>query len=182
MPLYSPERFGTHRPRAGTLPRHIPPPQRSSLVCLVSMLPRTESTFKYDPLLETGEGREKERERNITVLLPLVHPQMGTWPITRECALTGNQTSDPLAHRLVLNPLSHTSQGWPQLFSIYKTIPQPSLTTGTFLECKSLFCTGLLNLGLSDVSSHDSGDTIFAMNTTKVMLFFFFTASHQETG
>ena len=30
---------------------------------------------------------------------------------TQACALTGNQTSDPLVDRLVLNPLSHTSQG-----------------------------------------------------------------------
>ena len=27
--------------------------------------------------LETGEGREKERERNISVWLPLMHPQWG---------------------------------------------------------------------------------------------------------
>ena len=35
----------------------------------------------------------------------------GTWPTTQACALTGNRTSDPLLHRLVLNSLSHTSQG-----------------------------------------------------------------------
>ena len=38
-------------------------------------------------------------------------PPTGTWPETQACALTGNQTSDPLVCRLVLNPLSHTSQG-----------------------------------------------------------------------
>ena len=27
-----------------------------------------------------GEGREKERERNINVWLPLVRPLLGTWP------------------------------------------------------------------------------------------------------
>ena len=27
-------------------------------------------------------------------------------------AQTGNRTEDPLVHRLTLNPLSHTSQGW----------------------------------------------------------------------
>ncbi|KAF6088460.1 hypothetical protein HJG60_008285 [Phyllostomus discolor] len=52
-------------------------------------------------------GREKERERNINVQLPLECPQLGNWPTTQACALTGNQTSDP-----VFNPLSHTSQGW----------------------------------------------------------------------
>ena len=43
--------------------------------------------------------------------LPLTRPQPGTWPATQACALTGNQTSDLSVHRLVLNPLSHTTQG-----------------------------------------------------------------------
>ena len=47
----------------------------------------------------------KERERNI------VRPHLGTWPATQACALTENQTRDPLVRRLALNPLSHTSQG-----------------------------------------------------------------------
>ena len=34
-------------------------------------------------------GREKEGERNINVLLPLVHLLLGTWPVTQACALTG---------------------------------------------------------------------------------------------
>ena len=34
--------------------------------------------------LDRGEGREKERERNINVWLPLTHPTTwGTWPTTR---------------------------------------------------------------------------------------------------
>ena len=61
--------------------------------------------------LERGEGKEKERERNVNVWLSLTFPLLGTWPTTQACALTGNQTGDPLVHRLVLNPLSHTSQG-----------------------------------------------------------------------
>ena len=32
-------------------------------------------------------------------------------PTTQACALTGNRTSDPAALRLMLNLLSHTSQG-----------------------------------------------------------------------
>ena len=36
------------------------------------------------------EGREKERERNINVWLPLMCPLLGTWPTTQACALTGN--------------------------------------------------------------------------------------------
>ena len=61
--------------------------------------------------LDRGDGREKERERNIKMWLPLACPQPGTWPATQACALTGNRTGDPLVHRPVLNPLSHTSQG-----------------------------------------------------------------------
>ena len=36
---------------------------------------------------ERGEGREKERERNMSVWLPLAHPSLGVGPA---CALTGN--------------------------------------------------------------------------------------------
>ena len=61
--------------------------------------------------LERGEGREKERKRNISVWLPLAHPQLGTWRATQACALTGDQTGDPSVSRSVLNPLSQPSQG-----------------------------------------------------------------------
>ena len=60
--------------------------------------------------LERGEGREKER--SINLWLTLARPPLGTWPAIQACALTGNQTSEPLVHRLALNPLSHTSQGY----------------------------------------------------------------------
>ena len=52
-------------------------------------------------------GREKERERNINVWLPLLHPQPGTWPATQACALTGNWTSDPLVRRPAGRPSIH---------------------------------------------------------------------------
>ena len=39
-----------------------------------------------------------------------------TWPTTQACAPTGNQTDNPLVHRLAPNPLSHTSQGQNYLF------------------------------------------------------------------
>ena len=61
--------------------------------------------------LERGEEREKERERNINIWLPLMRPLLATWPATQAYALTGNQTSDFLVLRLALNPLSHTNQG-----------------------------------------------------------------------
>ena len=47
------------------------------------------------------------------VCLPLTHPLLETWPATQACALTGNQTGNPLVHRPALSPLSHTSQGKP---------------------------------------------------------------------
>ena len=69
--------------------------------------------FKYFIylFLEIGEGREKERKRNINVWSSLTWPPLGTWPATQACALTENWTGDPLVHRTALNPLSHTSQG-----------------------------------------------------------------------
>ena len=44
--------------------------------------------------------------------LALTCPQLGTWPTTQACALTGNRTRNLLVHRLVLGPLGHTSQGY----------------------------------------------------------------------
>ena len=61
--------------------------------------------------LERGERREKKRERNISVWLPIESSQLGTFPSTQACAVTGNQTGNPLVCKLALNPLSHTSQG-----------------------------------------------------------------------
>ena len=68
-------------------------------------------SYFFKDFIFRGEGREKERERNIYVWLPLMRPLLGTWPTTQACALTENQTGDPLVSRLMLNPLSHTSQG-----------------------------------------------------------------------
>ena len=48
----------------------------------------------------------KERERNIDMWLFLACHHLGTPPATQACALTGNQTSNPLVHRPSLNPLS----------------------------------------------------------------------------
>ena len=56
---------------------------------------------------ERGEGREKERERNINAWLPLTHSPLGTQPTTQARALTGNRTVDCLVHRPAFNPLSH---------------------------------------------------------------------------
>ena len=76
-----------------------------------------------------GEGREKERERNLSCA-----PYLGTWPTTQACALTRNRTSDPLVCRLAPNLLSHTSQG--ALFfykGLYMHIISPLLKFYLFL-------------------------------------------------
>ena len=73
-------------------------------------------------ILDRGERRGKERERNISVWLLLMCPLLGTWPPTQACALTGNQTGSSLVHRPALNSLSHTSQGEAPLFRNLKLI------------------------------------------------------------
>ena len=65
-----------------------------------------------DFFLERRERREKEREKNINVWLSHARSILGTWPESQAHALTGNRTSNPLVCRLVLNPLSYTSQLW----------------------------------------------------------------------
>ena len=56
-------------------------------IALVTGKPMYNACFYV--FLERREGREKE-ERNINVWLPLARPQLGTWPATEACALTGN--------------------------------------------------------------------------------------------
>ena len=59
---------------------------------------------------EEREG-EREGEKHQCVVASPAPPPPGTWPAAQVCALTGNQTSDPLVLRPVVNPLSHSSQG-----------------------------------------------------------------------
>ena len=66
--------------------------------------------------LERGEGREKERERNINVweihwLVASCMPSTGDLIRNPDKALTWNWTSDLLVCKLALSPLGHTSQG-----------------------------------------------------------------------
>ena len=70
-------------------------PQKNIVIWI---LPYFLKDFIY-LFLERGEGRENERERNISVWLPLMWPPLGTWPTTQACALTGNWTSNPLVCR-----------------------------------------------------------------------------------
>ena len=76
--------------------------------------------FYYYLFLDRGEGREKEGEKH-QCGLPFVRPQLGAWPATQACALTGNRTYNPLVCRPVLNPLSHTSQGYSAILINIKT-------------------------------------------------------------
>ena len=65
-------------------------------------------------LLKRWEGREKEKERNINVWLPLIAPSWG--PGLQPRLNSGNA----LVHRLVLSPLSHSSQGQTAVFKRLK--------------------------------------------------------------
>ena len=56
--------------------------------------------------------RRKETCERYIDWLPILLPQLGTWPATQACALTGNQTSDLLILRPALTLLNHTSQGY----------------------------------------------------------------------
>ena len=55
--------------------------------------------------------RKRERGEKYHCVFDSCMPPTGICPATQTCALTGNRIHDPLVHRLVLNPLSHTSQG-----------------------------------------------------------------------
>ena len=105
--------------------------------------------------LERGEGREKEGERNINVWLPLMCPPPGNWPTTQACDLTGDQSRDPLALRLALNPLSHTSWGIYVLLKLFIFLGSFNLSLGfspsslnnmSFSTCSS-FSSSYLTLG-----------------------------------
>ena len=120
--------------------------------------------------LERGERREKGRERNINVWLPLAHPLPETWPATQAYALTGNQTSDPLVCRPALNSLSHISQGIPiafretekyQLVASYLhpdqgSNPQPRYVPQLWIELTTFHCTGWCSNKLSHMGQGHS--------------------------
>ena len=74
--------------------------------------------------------------------LPFACPLLGTWPATQACALTGNQTGDPLICIPVLNPLNHTNQGSFTLF--LKTAPNHHSR-----QFRNSFPTGKASLSVS---------------------------------
>ena len=72
-------------------------------------------------LLKRGEGREKERERHITVFLPLMRLLLGTQPATQACALTGRELNQrPLGLQA---STQSTEPHQPGLISVFKDHP-----------------------------------------------------------
>ena len=64
--------------------------------------------------LERGKWREKERERNVNVWLPLAHPSLCTWPATQTWALTGNRICSPLVRSRHSAHWAAPARTWPQ--------------------------------------------------------------------
>ena len=60
---------------------------------------------------EGGRGRETSMCEGYIHQLPPASLQLGTWPTTQACALTGDRTGDLSVLRLALHPLSHTGEG-----------------------------------------------------------------------
>ena len=92
-------------------------------------------------------GREGEREaekyqcvRETSIGCLLHTPPLGTWSATQACAVIGNRTSNLLVCRLVLSPLSHTTQGWKSfLFNYWHVINILFVYVCTCIKHSSLF-------------------------------------------
>ena len=109
-------------------------------ICFLSFL--RLYLFYFILLLERGKGgwkrgRETSMCKRYIDRLPLTCPQPGTRPATQACALTGNRTSDLSVHRLVLNPLSHTSQG--DMYFLMKKIIYQHKNVQLFLKLFRLY-------------------------------------------
>ena len=123
------------------------------IVCL-SLKTNNKKLYLF---LDRGEG--KEWERNINVCLPLALSAPGTWPATQACALTGNQTSDPLVHRPVLSPLSHTSQGY--CVSLHGRIHLPLGVSFSSVGPKSHQASGYKDTTKLHTVGNSTGQTTF---------------------
>ena len=75
-----------------------------------SYFPSSDFLKRFYLLIFREKGREGEREKYQCVVASDASP-LGTWPATRACALTRNQTGDPLVYKPALSPLNYTSQG-----------------------------------------------------------------------
>ena len=73
--------------------------------------------------------RKGERGEKHNVWSPLARPLLGIQPTTQACAVTGNQTSNPLVCRPAFSPPSHTSQGKKEIiFMVILRIVNKALT------------------------------------------------------
>ena len=66
--------------------------------------------FKVLFIFRGKGGRKRGRTTSMCGYLSCA-PYWGTWPTTQACALTGNQTSNPLLRRPILSPLIYTNLG-----------------------------------------------------------------------
>ena len=81
--------------------------KHKSLLCVLEL----KQNYIFKKILSFREGKGgRKRETSIGYWLPLSCAEMGTWPATQACALTGNQTGDLSVCILALNPLNRTSQ------------------------------------------------------------------------
>ena len=89
--------------------KKIPRVPRLEWLCLTSMdnIYLNPEFLKVYLFIFRERWKEWEREGETSISCK---------PTTQACTLTGNQTNGLLIHRLALNPLSHTSQGWIQNF------------------------------------------------------------------
>ena len=125
-------------------------------------------------LLERQEKKEKERGKNINQLRNTdvweIHwyPQPGTWPATQTRALTGNQTSNFLVHRLALSSLSHTSQGESLYFKTLFNISSEKFCTK--LASVEKVCQGNVLVWKEDGISRSTDEQEIATRTTHLHL------------
>ena len=113
--------------------------------------------------LERGKEREKEREREkhwcvrYIDQLPLAPSQLGTWPATQACALTGHRTGDLSFPRPALNPLSHTSQGKKRVSSKWNWRWSVRVQTQHLLRSMTIWVKIQLTLRLRTDSNQKGG-------------------------
>ena len=84
------------------------------------LLPLFFLDFIYSFFRERGQGERKE-EKHQCVVASRVPPIGDLAHTTQACALTRNQTSNPLVRRPALNTLSHTSQGYFHILEVLRT-------------------------------------------------------------
>ena len=71
--------------------------------------PELQLFFFFLKILFIFRKKGREGEKHQCVVASCM-PPAGDLATTQACALTGNQTGDPLVHRPAFNPLSHSSQ------------------------------------------------------------------------